>query len=234
MRRAHPVQRHIELLLIQFFRLVRTGIAAHEIVGAVEDLERNGPGCVGLQVVVDHCAIRWIRSSGLFRRKRRIGVPIPANADCGLRLEELRARRRPGLKLAQGRDVIQYPEGAAMGRDYQIVAMNDKIAHRSHGEIELERLPLFAIVERNEYADLGAGEKQALAFRIFANGVDDSASRQAVDDFIPGLATIVRAQDVRLQVVKADAVDGRVGRGGVKPRGLDERNLAPRRKLRAA
>src|SRR5208283_5961614 len=88
LRRTHPVKRYIQFLFIHFVGLVRAGVPAHKIVGTVEDLESNGPGRIGLQVVVDDRAVRWISSGRFFRWERRIRAPIPTNADGGLRPEE--------------------------------------------------------------------------------------------------------------------------------------------------
>jgi len=52
-----------------------------------------------------------------------------------------------GRHLAQRSDVIQNPEGAAVGGDDEVVVVNPEIAHGSVRQIELERLPVVAIVE---------------------------------------------------------------------------------------
>ncbi len=50
-------------------------------------------------------------------------------------------------RLAKRRDVVQYPEGASVSSDYQILAVNGEVADGSHRQIELQRLPIAAVIE---------------------------------------------------------------------------------------
>ncbi len=59
-----------------------------------------------------------------------------------------------------------------MGGNDQVVVVNPQIAHRSMRQIQLQRLPVIAVVERRPNAIFAAGEEQSLAYRIFAHGVD--------------------------------------------------------------
>ena len=63
--------------------------------------------------------------------------------------------------LAKRRDVVENPEGAAVRADDDIVAVDYEIAHGSGGQVELQRLPGVAIVERDIDGAFGAGEEQA-------------------------------------------------------------------------
>ena len=142
-------------------------------------------------------------------------------------------RRHLAGQLAKRGDVVENPEAAAVRADHEVVVVNHQIANRSGGHVEPQRLPVVAIVEADEDGEFGAGEEQALAHGIFADGVDGRIG-QAADDLLPGVAAIVRAIDVRLQVVEADAVDGGVDGVVVEVRGVELRDLAPRRHGRAA
>ena len=62
-------------------------------------------------------------------------------------------------------------------RDDEIVAVDLEVAHRRHRQVELQRLPVVAVVERDERAALGAGEQQAVALRIFLHDVHVDAAR---------------------------------------------------------
>ena len=66
--------------------------------------------------------------------------------------------RSLGGNLSQRRDIVEHPEAASMRRDDQIVFVNREIAHRGCRQIELQRLPMIAIIEGNEDGALGAGE----------------------------------------------------------------------------
>ena len=52
-----------------------------------------------------------------------------------------------------------------MGADYHVVIVNHEIADGSGGQIQLQRLPVIAIVEGDEHGAFGSGEEQALADR---------------------------------------------------------------------
>src|SRR5581483_5464016 len=74
-------------------------------------------------------------------------------------------------------------------------------------------------------AALGAGVEQSLANRIFANDVHRDL--QAVCDELPAPAAVVRAVDVRFEIVEAMAIDGGVRRLRIEVRGLDDADLRP-------
>ena len=80
------------------------------------------------------------------------------------------------------------------------------------------------------------GEEQPAALRIFAHDVDRRAVGNAVRDLRPRLAAVVRAVDVRPEVVEPNRVDRGVRGLRVEAPGVDDRDLAPRsdRAARAA
>ena len=59
--------------------------------------------------------------------------------------------------LMQRRDVIEEPERAALGGHDQVLAMHGNVGDRGEWQVELQRLPAPAIIERNVDAELGAG-----------------------------------------------------------------------------
>ena len=119
-----------------------------------------------------------------------------------------------------------------MRADHEVILVHHQIADRSRGHVEAQRLPIVAIVEADEDGEFGGGEEQALAHRIFADGVDGSIG-QAADGLLPGGAAIVGAIDVRLQVVEAQAIDGGIHGVVIEVRGVELRHLAPGRHARA-
>ncbi len=97
-------------------------------------------------------------------------------------------------------------------RDDEIVVLDDDVAHRRRRHVQPQRLPMSAVVERDIDGAFGAGEQQALPLRILADGIDRLAVGNAGDDLRPGLPAVVRAEDVRPQIVEAERVDRGVGR----------------------
>src|ERR1700733_2064077 len=79
-------------------------------------------------------------------------------------------------------------------------------------EIELQGLPVVAVVERNPNAIFCAGKQKAFADGIFAHSVDGSVIGQAVRDRLPSFSAVMRAINVRMQIVDAETADGSVGR----------------------
>src|SRR6266566_3609556 len=77
-----------------------------------------------------------------------------------------------------------------MRPDDEIVVVNPKVAHRGVRKIELERLPMVAIVKGNPNAVFRAGEEQASAHMVFADCVDRRVVRQAARDQLPALAAV--------------------------------------------
>src|SRR5579864_2564181 len=91
-----------------------------------------------------------------------------------------------------------------------VVAVDDEVAHGSGRQVELQRLPLVAIIERDVNRALGSGEEQAFTFAIFPDRVSRLVIGQTVGDLLPGLAAVVRAVDIRMQVIETETVDGRI------------------------
>ena len=51
------------------------------------------------------------------------------------------------INLPQGGDVIQYPEGAAMSGYDQVIVVNVQVMDRNGGQVQLERLPVAALIQ---------------------------------------------------------------------------------------
>ena len=75
---------------------------------------------------------------------------------------------------------------------------------------------MVAVVPGNIHGAFGAGEEQALAFGIFADGVDGLVLGQAADNLLPRFPAVVRAIDIRMQVVEPKAVDRGIGSWGIE------------------
>jgi hypothetical protein len=85
------------------------------------------------------------------------GVPVkPADGDGGS--EEPRGCGRDVRpRLPERRHVVQDPERAAVGADDHVVAVDVDVAYRGDRKVELERLPVVAIVEGSARTLLGDG-----------------------------------------------------------------------------
>ena len=122
--------------------------AANQVSLRVVNFERDVGGGSGIQRVVEDGAVGRILSGGKFRRKRGFLVVVPADAsdgggakERGVGVRDLRAG------LAQRREVVENPKRAAVGGDDEIVIVDDDVAGIAGGKIQLERLPVVAVVE---------------------------------------------------------------------------------------
>src|SRR6202158_5812828 len=92
----------------------------------------------------------------------------------------------------------------------QIVTVDEEVVDRSCRQIELQRLPVRAVIEGNPRARFRAGIEQPLALGIFANGVNVGAVWEAGRDGRPALAEISGLENVRFEIIKLVRVDGSV------------------------
>ena len=189
----------------------------------VESRISSVTGDGGGEGVIDDGSVGRVLAHGLLRRDGGIGVDAAADAGGEAGFVE----GGVGLDLAEDGDVIEDPEAAAVRADDEVVVVDDDIADRGGGHVLAERLPVVAVVEGEVDCALGAGVEQAFAHRVFADGVDVLVVGNAVDDFVPGLAAVVGAEDVRAEVVEAKGVDGGVGGRVIEVGGLDEGDFAP-------
>ena len=225
--RPDPPARHVALVGEGPLR-VGAGEAAHQLVLRIENLQ--GDFRLRVEEVIDDGAVGRVCAHRLVGRERRIGIGIPAHPQCKLRLEEVTLC---GRRLAQRLNVVEDPEPAPVGRDREVVALDDQIANRGRGHVQSQGFPMPAIVEGNEYALLGAGIEQAFAQRIFANHVDHGPrGGQSQGDRIPMLSAVVSTEDLRLQDIEPQRIDRRIGRLRVEMSGLQNRDLCPGNELR--
>ena len=75
---------------------------------------------------------------------------------------------RTRLRLAnlpQWTNVIKDPERTPMCGSNEIGVLDSQVVNGDDGQIALQRLPVFAIIKRNQYAWFGSGIEQAAARR---------------------------------------------------------------------
>ena len=172
------------------------------------NFQRHRAACRRPQPVVDNRAGGRIRGRRFIRRQWRVGVHVPTHAHGGLWREQERRRiRQAGFNLPQRRHVVQYPKPASVRGGDQVVVLDDQIADRGRGRIQAHRLPPVAVIERNINLAFCSGIQQALALGIFTHHIDSRAFGNTVCDLRPRLAAVVRAKNVRVQIVQAKRVD---------------------------
>jgi hypothetical protein len=77
-------------------------------------------------------------------------------------------------------NVIENPERPTLCRHNQVVVVNLDVAYRNVREIQLKRLPVCAVVERNEHPKLGSRVQQTFTRRILANDTRWPIDRNAI------------------------------------------------------
>ena len=121
-----------------------------------------------------------------------------------------RSRHRR-IQLPQRRHVIQNPEGAALGREDQVVVRHPHSGDRRDRKVELKRLPVPPVVEGDEDAELGPGVDQSSSLGILPNGADGIVGGDPVRpgrERLPRAPEIVRAEDVRAPVILPVSLHG--------------------------
>ena len=124
--------------------------------------------------------------------------------------------------LAQRPDAIEDVEPAPVRRDDEIVRLDDQIADLRVGQVERKRLPVIAVVVRDVEAVLRAGVEQAAPRLVLADDVRVVVAADAGDDLRPGRAVVVRAEEVRREVVEQRLLDRDVRRARVERRCVDD------------
>jgi hypothetical protein len=83
-------------------------------------------------------------------------------------LEQVGAGLRRVIRdLTQWTDVVDNPETSPMCRHDKVIAVNLEISHRRRRKVELERLPVGAIVERDECSAFGSCKQHPASRRVF-------------------------------------------------------------------
>src|SRR5579872_4930940 len=106
--------------------------------------------------------------------------------------------------------------------------MDDEVANRRGGQIQLQRLPLAAVVERYKHSLFRPRVKEAAPRGIFANHVDVTALGNSRGDLLPRKSGVLRFVNVGLDVVEPVAIDRSVGFVLVEVRRVDKSDFAPR------
>ena len=106
------------------------------------------------------------------------------------------------VELPQRLDIVENPEGAPMRGNDQIIVVDREVVDGSLREIHLKRLPVRAVVVRNEDAGFGSRVEKSAALRVFADHVNVSGVGNSVRQLRPLLAVAGGLVDVRSEIVQ--------------------------------
>jgi hypothetical protein len=114
---------------------------------------------LALQAVVKNCALGRVVSDRALAidfvgemQTNRGGRPIQMEVLVG----------NVGIRLPQWRDIVQNPKRAAMRRGNKVIVFDRQVVNGGRRQIELERLPMGAVIDGVINAGLGPGIEQSL------------------------------------------------------------------------
>src|ERR1051326_1462666 len=112
------------------------------------------------------------------------------------RLEEMCvAGQHLRRELLERRDVVHDPERPAVRGDDEIALLEREIVDRHDRQIELQLLPVGAVVGREPHAALGPRDEQTTPLRILAHDARELSRVDAPVDPRPALAKILCLPD---------------------------------------
>ena len=116
-----------------------------------------------------------------------------------------------------------------MSSNYEIVVLHRQIMHRHSREIELQRLPVIAVINGEEDTSSVPAKSRPLRTGCLSNGANISAIRNTRINARPCFAEIVRAINPCADIVHAVAINGGVGCGSSKMTRINKADFAPDR-----
>ncbi len=117
-----------------------------------------------------------------------------------------------------------------MRADHQVALGDDQVVDRHDRQVQLQRLPVLAVVERDvEPRSVPAKSRPRCSGSSRMTRVKSSAGMPLVI-FVQVFAVVVRLEEIRLVVVTLVARRGHVGRAGIVRRRLDDRDQRPVRR----
>src|SRR6266849_1560740 len=115
-----------------------------------------------------------------------------------------------------------------MSRRDEIAVFDHQVMDGHGGQLQLQGMPVLAVVEGDLYSSLCPCIEQPAPDRIFADHPCKVIFSESPCDLRPGLAKVLRFVEIGLEIVQFVAVGGYIGRGGIVWRRLydaDERPL---------
>jgi hypothetical protein len=113
----------------------------------VKNFERDRRRRRVRKIVVDYGAVGRIGGEGFVGWERSVGVVIALNAVGGSGREEMDFGCGQMGDLAERGDVVEDPEAAAVRGYDQIVVVNPEVTHGGVWKIQVQGLPVIAVVK---------------------------------------------------------------------------------------
>ena len=177
-------------------------------------------------IIIDHGGVRRIVAN-----KNRVAIG-PSTLAFDALLHRARRNKRNVLlqqirsQRAQRRDVVNYPDPAAMGSENQLVIarLNRQIANGNGRKmVALKLRPAFSAINRNPESELRAEEKKIRLNQVFLNHVRVTANALRVlrcNERRPGLTVISGLENVRRHIAKGMSIKRGVSGAGIEVAGL--------------
>src|SRR5205823_14575267 len=110
--------------------------------------------------------------------------------------------------LFQRRQIVEYPDRAPMGRQYErvITRLNLYVVNPHQGQVAFHARPVRAAIERHVGAEFGPQKQKVLIVWMLAKHPAREACGQIPFQRFPGFAVISRNENVRAQVVVAMSI----------------------------
>ncbi len=141
---------------------------------------------------------------------RSFGGPSPSAAAHAVSIGRLEQHhlflRHVHLCLPDRPQIVYHPKTAALRSGYEVVTLHGEVGDGHDGQIELEGLPVGAVVERNVHAGFSTRIQQTFARRVGAEYAGEMLRRNAFGDEFPGAAVVLGFVEIRRIV--ADFVAG--------------------------
>ena len=94
-----------------------------------------------------------------------------------------------------------------MRSNHEVIAMDREIPDRADGQIQLQGLPMIAVIKRHVNPKLGSGEKQTFALRIFSDCAQECGGGNACGDRLPGCAIIAGSVEQWPRIIDPAAIN---------------------------
>ena len=160
MRRANPTRIDLESPGVDRCSGIGGCEPTDKLVFRIEDFECHRAGGCCFQAVVDHCPVWRIRGSRFIGGQWGIRSNAALHLICGGRGEKnYVCCGSGGSKLSEWRDIIEYPERAAVSAHNHIGVVNHQVADRCGWHILPQRLPILTVVERHKHSLFSPSEE---------------------------------------------------------------------------
>ena len=152
----------------------------HDFLVSIDNLQRDRASG-RLEKIINDGARRRVLGGGFLWRNWSACERIVVDANGSRRMVKPECICLRGIcSLPQRSDVVENPERASVRGNDQIFAVNREIANRCDRKIQLQRLPVVAVIEGNVNSELGSGKEQPLLLSIFANGARERVRGNAI------------------------------------------------------